>query len=160
MIQFFTIGVYEKTPEEFFGELTKNKIDMFIDIRRVRGVRGPAFSFVNSERLQRKLSELGINYLHILELSPTREIRDLQKAEDKKRGIATRKRNELSEDFKKEYREQILQQYDLTALVRQLEECKTKSVVLFCVENHAHACHRSLVSEKLAHDFGFKVVHL
>jgi uncharacterized protein (DUF488 family) len=115
---------------------------------------------VNSERLQKKLRELGINYLHIVDLSPNREIRDLQKADDKKRRIATRKRYELSVDFKKAYREQILEQYDLTALVRQLEECKTKRVVLFCVENHAHACHRSLVAERLAQDFGFKVVHL
>ena len=64
--QFYTIGVYGLTAEEFFNKLTQNGIDTFVDIRRRRAVRGAKFSFVNSLRLQNKLAELKINYLHII----------------------------------------------------------------------------------------------
>ena len=92
----FTIGVYGSTSEQFFQKITENKIDTFIDIRRRRAVRGSVYSFVNSNRLQNKLKELGINYIHILELAPTNEIRNFQLSEDAKKGI---KINNLTQIF-------------------------------------------------------------
>ena len=75
MINFFTIGVYNSTENSFFEKLTKNHIDMFCDIRQRRGVRGSQYRYVNSNYLQAKLRELGINYMYIKELAPTSEIR-------------------------------------------------------------------------------------
>ena len=75
MINIFTIGVYNSTEDSFFGKLTKNHIDMFCDIRQRRGVRGSLYRYVNSNYLQAKLKELGINYTYIKELAPTSEIR-------------------------------------------------------------------------------------
>jgi uncharacterized protein (DUF488 family) len=157
---FFTIGVYGLTADEFFNKLTSNNIDTFIDIRRRRAVRGSKFSFVNSKRLQAKLAELKINYLHILELAPTNEIRNMQKEEDKKAGVAKRERHELGETFISEYKNQILFNYDLKKMLSELQKMGSTKAVLFCVEKEASACHRSLVSEKLNKDFGLKPINL
>ena len=91
-INFFTIGVYGFTEEEFFKIIKENNIDTFCDVRRRRAVRGSKYSFVNSMKLQSKLSELSINYLHYLELSPTNEIRNKQKEDDKNKDIYKRQR--------------------------------------------------------------------
>jgi len=47
-------------------------------------MRGSKFSYVNSAYLQNKLSEMNIRYLHLKHLAPSKEIRLLQKADDKK----------------------------------------------------------------------------
>jgi hypothetical protein len=70
---FYTIGVYNKSEQEFFNSLIGNNIDTFCDIRQRRGVRGSKYSFVNSTRLQEKLSNLDIKYGHIIDLAPTQE---------------------------------------------------------------------------------------
>jgi len=57
-MEFYTIGVYNSTEQEYFKKLTDNNIDTFCDIRQRRGVRGSQYSFVNSNRLQAKLNEL------------------------------------------------------------------------------------------------------
>ena len=63
-MKIYTIGVYGSSEEEFFGKLTESQIDLFCDIRQRRGVRGRQYSFVNSNHLQKKLSDLGIGYLY------------------------------------------------------------------------------------------------
>ena len=157
---FYTIGVYGQSAEEFFSTLVTNQIDTFIDIRRRRAVRGSKFSFVNSKRLQNKLRELGINYIHILELAPTNEIRELQKSEDKKLGVLKRERNELGKIFVSEYKKQILEQFDLSELIKKLSLLNAQRPVLFCVEKEPEACHRSIVSSKLAVDYNSNIHHL
>ncbi|MBS4031080.1 MAG: DUF488 family protein [Clostridiales bacterium] len=69
------------------SKLQNNNIDLFIDIRIRRGMRGSKYSFVNSTYLQKKLKMLGVDYLHCKELAPTDEIRALQKGEDKKNNV-------------------------------------------------------------------------
>ena len=151
--EFFTIGVYGYSVEQFFEKLVANEIDTFIDIRRRRAVRGSKFSFVNSNRLQSKLRELGIKYLHILELAPTNDIRDLQKKDDEKLGTAKRDRSFLGNIFIKEYEEKILNHFDLNILLQNLSNINSKKVVLFCVEHEPTACHRSIVAEKLKKEY-------
>lgn len=158
--QFFTLGVYGLTAEQFFKKLSDNSIDTFIDIRRRRAVRGAKFSFVNSKRLQGKLSEMKINYLHIVELAPTNEIRNLQKEVDKTTGVNKRERNRLGETFINEYRKQILSNYELNNLLTELNSLGSSRAVLFCVEEEAEACHRSLVAKKLQDEFGLKPINL
>ena len=47
--------------------------------------------FVNSKRLQTKLSDLDIKYCHILDLAPSTDIRELQKEADKQQGEAKKR---------------------------------------------------------------------
>ena len=81
-MEFYTIGVYNSTEQEYFEKLIENRIDTFCDIRQRRGVRGAKYAFVNSKRLQAKLNELDIKYGHIIDLAPTSEIRNLQKEKE------------------------------------------------------------------------------
>ena len=158
-MEFFTIGVYNSTEKVFFKKLTDNHIDIFCDIRQRRGVRGSKYSFVNSTRLQEKLNEQEIKYGHILELAPTTEIRELQKEADDHQGELKRDRNKLDRVFVLAYKEKILRRFNFENFIEKLEEEGASRVVLFCVEEKAEACHRSIVSEKLE-NLGYKITHL
>lgn len=155
----YTIGVYGSTEQQFFDKLTENKIDTFCDIRQRRGVRGSEYAFVNSNYLQRKLAEMDIKYGHIIELAPTSEIREKQKAIDMMNGERKRDRTQLGLTFVREYKKHI-ENYDFDALVSYLDDIGANRVVFFCVEQYASACHRSIVAEELYKRFNFDVIHL
>jgi uncharacterized protein (DUF488 family) len=158
-MEFFTIGVYHSTGEEYFKKLTDNNIDTFCDIRQRRGVRGSQYAFVNSKRLQDKLNELGIKYQHIPALAPTTEIRESQKKADKETGELKRNRDKLGQVFIKTYKENILGKFDLKLFTGELTEIEAKKVVFFCVEEKPEACHRKLVTDQLE-KLGYKITHL
>lgn len=159
-MEFFTIGVYNSTEKEFFDKLLENKIDTFCDIRQRRGVRGAKYAFVNSNRLQQKLNELDIKYGYVPELAPTTEIRDLQKSIDEQRGEAKRERQELGKIFVIEYKNRILKNFDFEKFFENLDQIGARRVVLFCVEEHPEACHRSIVTDKLKSQYNYKITHL
>ena len=148
-MQFFTIGVYDSTEQEFFQKLIAHHIDTFCDIRRRRGVRGSLYAFVNSSALQIKLKKLGIRYIHVLELAPTNEIRELQKDADDQKGERQRARTTISKAFASAYKEEVLTQFDLEGFIQDLTDIHAERVVFFCVEANAEACHRGIVAEKL-----------
>lgn len=148
-MEFFTIGVYNSTEQSFFKKLTDNKIDTFCDIRQRRGVRGSEYAYANSNRLQNKLNELGIKYGHIIDLAPTSEIRKLQKEADAKSGEVKRDRNQLGKTFSIAYKDKILSRFDFDTFIEQLENIRSNKIVLFCVEENAEACHRSIVANEL-----------
>jgi uncharacterized protein (DUF488 family) len=154
------MGVYGLTEEQFFEKLEKNKIDTFIDIRRRRAVRGSQYAFANSKRLQNRLARLGIHYIHILELSPTNEIKNMQYAEDEKSGTSQRTRQSLSKVFISAYKNQILTKYSLKDLMNTLEKVGSKKALLFCVEKNPNACHRSIVAGKLQQAYKVNVINL
>tara|TARA_R110001583_G_scaffold99123_1_gene244385 strand:- start:66 stop:542 length:477 start_codon:yes stop_codon:yes gene_type:complete len=158
-MEFYTIGVYNSTEQQYFDKLTENNIDTFCDIRQRRGVRGAKYSFVNSQILQSKLHDLDIQYGHILDLAPTTEIRDLQKEADAQQGELKRDRNKLGKVFKIAYKNRILSNYDFDYFIEKLEEINANRVVLFCVEEKPQACHRSLVTDKLE-SLGYNITHL
>ena len=171
----FTIGVYGSTEESFFGALVENEIELFIDIRARRGMRGSTYRYANSSYLQAKLKDLGIYYAHLKELAPTKEIRLLQWQADKEEQTRKRDRAGLSKAYEKAYQKQILK-YGYSRKDRILEphkvleeakqlagyptEKELERYVLFCVEANAKACHRSLVAARFKDKMGGKVKHL
>jgi uncharacterized protein (DUF488 family) len=159
-MEFFTIGVYNSTENEFFEKLTQNNIDTFCDIRQRRGVRGAKYSFVNSNRLQEKLNDLGIKYGYIQDLAPTTEIRELQKEIDAEKGELKSERQELGKVFVIEYKNKILGNFDFDKFFENLDNIGANRIALFCVEEHPEACHRSIVANKLADNFNYKITHL
>lgn len=160
MIKIFTIGVYNSTEESYFNKLRDNNIDLFCDIRQRRGVRGSQYKYVNSNYLQAKLQELGISYQYIKELAPTNEIRQMQKDADKANGESKKQRTTLGPVFKSEYLKQILEPFDIDKLANELTDSGAKNIVFFCVEEHASACHRSLVAQKLATTLNCEIINL
>ena len=69
-----TIGVYGFDEAGFFRALQEARVDTFCDIRDRRGVRGSTYAFVNSQRLQTRLTNLGICYLHRKDLAPSKAV--------------------------------------------------------------------------------------
>ena len=157
----YTIGVYGSSENDFFRKLTENQIDTFCDIRRRRAVIGALYAFVNSKRLQDKLRDLSINYIHETRLSPTAEIMHVQDKSDKQHKIKRRDRAELDVAFKKAYVDRILSKFDIKEFIRQIETSGIKKIVLFCVEKLPAACHRSLVTDKIKKLFPrIRITHL
>ena len=146
---FFTIGVYNSTENEYFKKLVDANIDLVCDIRQRRGVRGKKYSFVNSIRLQDKLQDLNIDYLHIKDLAPTVKIRETQKQDDIKNNILKKDRTVLGNTFIKQYKQDIIEQFNFDEFIEYLENYGFKNIVFFCVEEKCSACHRSIVSEKV-----------
>jgi uncharacterized protein (DUF488 family) len=160
-MKFITIGVYGFSEAAFFDALRQAGVDTFCDIRWRRGVRGAEYAFANRARLQKRLAELGIRYLHFRELAPTPALRQRQVETDKAEGTTKRKRAALGEVFIAGYREERLSTFDSRAFVEQLGT-EARTVALFCVEREPAACHRSLLAERLQQDLGAQceVIHL
>ena len=160
MIKIYTIGVYNSSEESYFRKLIDNGIDLFCDIRQRRGVRGTQYRYVNSNYLQNTLSKLGIAYRYIKELAPNNDIRQKQKDADKINGETKKQRKVIGTVFKSEYIKNILDNFDFDSFVTELKERGSQNIVLFCVEENAAACHRSLVAEKLAKIFDCEIINL
>ena len=147
-----TIGVYGSTSDRFLAALKHVKVDVLLDVRQRRGVRGAEYAWANSQRLQQALADRGIAYRHLKELAPTSEIRAVQYAADAATGEGKRTRAELSAGFKRAYVERILEPADLGELLASFDDSCTAA--LLCVERDPQACHRSLIADRLAADHG------
>ncbi|MDQ1301537.1 MAG: hypothetical protein QG637_1459 [Chloroflexota bacterium] len=158
-IELVTIGAYGWLPDRFFAALVGAGVDTFCDIRARRGVRGAEYSFANSERLQARLAELGIRYIHGKELAPSLETRQQQAAADQATQTAKRQRSALSPAFVVAYLRERLSAFDSAAFAATLGP-EAHVVALFCVEREPAACHRSLVADRLARDLGAKIQNL
>ena len=143
----FTIGGYRHSQESFFEQLRSNEIDVLVDIRQRRGMRGKTYAFLNSKALQEELKHQGISYLHLKELAPTKDVRDEQKIVDNTEGVQKKNRSELSNSFKENYQLKILSRIIPDEIIRLIQPYRRPC--FFCVEGLAMACHRSLVSDWL-----------
>jgi uncharacterized protein (DUF488 family) len=153
-----TIGVYGFTVEKFLEALHTADVRLLLDVRQRRGVRGPEYAWANARRLQAALAEAGLEYRHHMELAPTTELRQLQYREDDRLGVGKRSRAELAPAYRDRYVKEILDRVDLGAIVRELPN--EGASALFCVERDPEACHRSLIAERLADEYGLPIVHL
>jgi len=157
--EFVTIGVYGFDEAGFFQALEAAGVDTFCDIRRRRSVRGSAYAFANSQRLQGRLAELGIRYIYRYDLAPSLDVRRAQEAADKESKTTKRKRTALGAAFVEAYRRESLDGFDSHQFVVDLGE-ESRVVALFCVERLPAACHRSLVAERLEAELTATVRHL
>ncbi|ONI87063.1 hypothetical protein ALI144C_09815 [Actinosynnema sp. ALI-1.44] len=153
-----TIGVYGCTAGTFVDALTGAGVGLLLDLRQRRGVRGPEYSWANSARLQRMLAAADIGYRHVKELAPTTELRLLQYHEDDRQGVGKRNRVALAPEYVKGYTREVLDPFDLGALVAGLPSDSV--TVLLCVERDPEACHRSLVAARVRSAHGLPVTDL
>jgi len=152
-----TIGVYGFDGPSFIRALEAATVSLVLDVRQRRGVRGSEYAWANARRLEAALQEARIGYSHLPELAPTTEMRQLQYREDERRGEGKRSRTVLAPEYVEQYTQQILDEVDLAPIVNWIGSKKT---ALLCVERDPEACHRSLVAERLAQEFGFELEHL
>ena len=153
-----TIGVYGFDLGSFLEALREGDVRLVLDVRQRRGVRGPEYAWANSRRLQAALAEAGITYSHHRELAPTTELRQLQYREDDRTGAGKRNRVRLADAYRTRYLEEILDPVDLSDLVAELPDRGRGA--LLCVERDPEACHRSLIADRLAAEFGLEPLHL
>jgi uncharacterized protein (DUF488 family) len=153
-----TIGVYEFDAASFVAALDEAGVTKVFDIRQRRGVRGSQYAWANAQRLQKLLAEARIGYEYHPELAPDTEMRQLQYRDDDRQGVGKRSRVRLAPEYVREYTEEILDLVPLEPFVRRLPVHGMGA--LLCVEATAQACHRSLVTGRLAERFGFEVTHI
>lgn len=153
-----TIGVYGFDGESFLRRLLDADVRLLVDVRQRRGVRGPEYAWANSARLQAALADAGIAYEHRRDLAPTTELRRIQYAEDDRRGVGKRSREQLADEYARRYTSEILDAADLTSLLTALPV--TGIATLLCVERDPEACHRSLIARRLTERHGVTVEHL
>lgn len=152
-----TIGVYGFDREGFLAVLDRAGVNLLLDVRQRRGVRGSEYAWANAQRLEAALAEAGIDYTHLKELAPTTEMREAQYREDEKHGVGKRNRSALAPIYVERYTAEVLDQVDLAPIVKWIGN---KNAALLCVERDADACHRSLIGARLRDEFGFEVEHL
>lgn len=132
-VSLFTIGFTRKSAEQFFGILKKAGVTRLIDARLNNSSQ--LAGFAKKKDLEYFLKVIcNIDYIHLLDLSPTKEILD----EYKKNG----------EDWQV-YERQFLQ----LMRDRQVEEKFSPELFdkgcLLCSEATPEHCHRRLVAEYL-----------
>jgi uncharacterized protein (DUF488 family) len=137
--------------------LAEAKVDVLVDVRQRRGVRGSEYAWANSARLQAALADAGVGYRHMKELAPTTEMRHLQYREDARRGEGKRSRTVLAPAYVRSYTDQILDDADLSPLA---ELAERSHPALLCVERDPAACHRSLIVARLEADHGIAAQHI
>jgi len=152
-----TIGVYGFDRDSFLAALAGAGVDLVLDVRQRRGVRGSEYAWANAQRLQSALGEAGVEYTHLKELAPTTELREAQYREDARRGEGKRSRTVLAAEYSQRYTEEILDRVDLAPIVRWIG---SNLAALLCVERDPEACHRSLIAARLQRDWDFTVAHL
>jgi uncharacterized protein (DUF488 family) len=134
------IGVYGQSLESFLETLRSAGTETVIDIRRFRGLRGPKYRWANSKSLQASLKQAGIAYRHEIDLSPTRELRAVQKRSDVQAGVGKSNRENLSPAFIVGYLAQVAPHLTLDFT----SSLPTRTAFL-CVESSDAACHRSIL---------------
>lgn len=153
MATIITCGVYGFTSQSFEDAVVSAQPDVFVDIRRRRGVRGSQYSFANSQRLQEMLARNGIPYVHRIELAAPEQAMKREGEFDKAEGIARHERNHLSAEFVADYEHEVLAQFDATKFVESLGD--PNRVLLLCVEATPTACHRGLLADVIVAQLGW-----
>ncbi|OKH99846.1 hypothetical protein A6A06_22580 [Streptomyces sp. CB02923] len=133
-----TIGFTKKSAEKFFGLLKEAGVTTLVDVRlnNVSQLSG----FAKRDDLKYFLGEIcGAQYAHRIDLAPTHDMLD----DYKKRRVdwAT---------YEEQFVELIKNRRIEDTVPRELLD----NAVLLCSEPTAHHCHRRLVAEHLAQQWG------
>lgn len=132
-VNLFTIGFTQKKAEQFFETLMKAGVKRVIDTRLNNVSQLAGFAKKNDlEYFLRKIGE--IEYIHILDLAPTKDILEEYKKKQINWAIYEKRFNQLitERQIEKKVNSDLLD-----------EAC------LLCSEAKPHNCHRRLVAEYL-----------
>ena len=133
-INLYTIGFTKKTAQQFFETLVNSGVKRVIDTRlnNVSQLAG----FAKRKDLEYFLQKIGnIEYVHILDMAPTKEILDEYK---KNKG-----------DWET-YQQKFLQLIGDRQIEKQVSSELLHRSCLLCSEHSPHYCHRRLVAEYLS----------
>lgn len=133
-INLYTIGFTKKTAQQFFETLVNSGVKRVVDTRlnNVSQLAG----FAKRKDLEYFLKSIGnIEYVHILDMAPTKDILDEYK---KNKG-----------DWET-YEQKFLQLISDRKIEKQVSQQFLSDSCLLCSEAKPHHCHRRLVAEYLS----------
>ena len=140
-----TIGFTKKSAEAFFSAVCGSGARRIVDVRLNNVSQLAGFS--KRDDLRYFLREIcGLDYVHVPELAPTRELLETYRKSKGDWGTYEREFLKLMES-------------------RRIEETVSRDVLadgcLLCSEHKPHRCHRRLVAEYLRDRWGdLEIVHL
>lgn len=137
-MKLYTIGFTKKSAEKFFGLLRKAEATTLVDVRlnNVSQLSG----FAKRDDLKYFLSEIcDVQYTHRIDLAPTQPMLD----DYKKRGASWTS-----------YEEQFLELMKSRHIENTVPQELLNNAVLLCSEDNAGHCHRRLVAEYIAQQWG------
>lgn len=138
----FTVGYERRNLEDFVSELIDSGVECLVDVREKPVSRKPGFS---KRTLEHACHEAGIEYCSMPRLGSTSHQRSQLRESGDLSAFMSRFR-----DFARRGREKEIS--ELAQLV------KTKSCALFCYERCHDECHRRVLSDLLAEQYGLSVV--
>ncbi|MBF2734482.1 MAG: DUF488 domain-containing protein [Betaproteobacteria bacterium AqS2] len=137
-MKLFTIGFTKKTAESFFTKLRHSGTKRVVDVRLNNLSQLAGFAKRNDLRFF--LQEIcRIDYIHIPELAPTKDILDEYKKNNGDWSIYERKFLELMHNREIE---------------KKIDPSTIENSCLLCSEDKPHHCHRRLIAEYLKEHWG------
>lgn len=144
-MKLYTIGFTKKNAEQFFGKLKQTGLTRIIDTRLNNVSQLAGFTKKDDLRFFAK-EILGIDYVHIPSLAPTKDILDAYKKNGGDWNTYEQKFNEL---------------IGARHIESTLEKDMLDGACLLCSEPTPHHCHRRLVAEYLRDNWGdVEIKHL
>ncbi len=138
MIETFTIGFTKKSAEEFFTKLRKAGVKRLLDVRLNNSSQ--LAGFAKRKDLQFFLKELaGIEYEHVPELAPTKDILDAYKKHGGDWSV---------------YEQEFMELMARRSIEKQLSQELVEAACLLCSEHLPKHCHRRLVVDYLDEHWG------
>ncbi len=134
-MKLFTLGFTQTSAEEFFESLKRNQIKTLIDVRLNNSSQLAGYAKKNDLKYFLKVI-CDIDYVHILDLAPTKEILDKFK----------KQKNMSWTEYEKSYLDLMNERKIEKKLSSQLFE----NGCLLCSEKKPHHCHRRLLAEYLS----------
>ena len=134
-MKIFTMGFAQKNAEQFFGLISKNKIELLIDVRLNN--QSQLAGFTKGRDLEFLLKNLcNCRYEHNIMFAPTKEI------------LNSYKKQQISwEDYVIQYNKLIEKRNVEKIFIQKYAEIDR--VLLLCSEPTAENCHRRLLVERL-----------
>jgi uncharacterized protein (DUF488 family) len=140
----WTIG-YEKVGQgDFVAALKAAKIKTLVDVREVANSRRAGFS---KKSLAAALDEAGIAYIHMKPLGTPKAGREAARKGDAK-------------TMTRIFEAKMVEPESQMALAETAELAGKGRVCIMCLEHDWRDCHRTIVAQHLADDFGLKAVNL
>ncbi|MCX7630434.1 MAG: DUF488 domain-containing protein [Geminicoccaceae bacterium] len=137
-MKLFTIGFTKKSAETFFTALERAGVRRVIDVRLDNSSQ--LAGFTKKDDLAFFLKKIaGIDYVHLPNLAPTREMLDGYK-----------KRGGSWEDYERKFLALMRER----AIQEKLDRALFDHACLLCSEHEPHRCHRRLVAEYLREHWG------
>jgi uncharacterized protein (DUF488 family) len=140
----WTIG-YEKVGQaDFVAALKAAKIKTLIDVREVANSRRAGFA---KKSLSAALDEAGIAYVHMKPLGTPKAGRDAARKGDAK-------------TMRRIFEAKLVEPEAQMALAETAELAGKGRACIMCLEHDWRECHRTIVAEHLASEYGLKAVNL